>query len=346
MQSILISDQIFTLPMPPGENSAYSLRFRGPKFRCTAKHYNDTIPLHHIPPVAAERGTPTEDGGTTWLYQGSEYPGPPQSSLAAQVFLSTWDSDRLIYSKEQHNISSYETYISPGNVTEWTAFTAAEMQVCEPLSVLYDINVTFPRGIQNISYTSSDAKPLMTNSYIDTEYQGPTILYPETAEANVLEEWYQELSIFLPLTNEWTLLDALGAKLETLFYEYTLEYDSNNKYSDDNCRLGGYMENGTAVYGCSWAEGYAMNETQKYSKPYSTYWSLHYITVFRGARRNRLSDWSFRSTKMGRHVLIQPQNKSQPNRRYAQRCLGQDHHFSYLFGYLVGYGTRHHHPLP
>ncbi|KAI4714009.1 hypothetical protein J4E89_001459 [Alternaria sp. Ai002NY15] len=104
----------------------------------------------------------------------------------------------------------------------------------------------------------------MTNSYIDTEYQGPTILYPETAEANVLKEWYQELSIFLPLTNEWTLLDALGAKLKTSFYEYTLEYDSNNEYSYDNCRLGGYMENGTAVYECSWAEGYAMNETQKY----------------------------------------------------------------------------------
>ncbi|KAG9185444.1 hypothetical protein G6011_07988 [Alternaria panax] len=247
-QSTIISDQMFALPMHPGENSTYSLQFRAPNLRCNATHYEEKLSLLY---TLGDWEYKDVKDYTDWpAFEYKPYWVPPEPFLTAQTFRSGWDSNRLIFSSERHEIGRFEAYRSLDNSTRWEAFTRTEKQVCKPISVLHDVNATFPHGIQNVQYETRDAKALMATNY--TDGLGPSLSYP--IEAQSVQDWYDELYTLLPIFNEWALLDALGTALNFSFYESTGSPLLKPGSSESGCERGETMLDGTVVYGCNKTE--------------------------------------------------------------------------------------------
>jgi hypothetical protein len=229
-QSILINNQVFDLLAHPGENSTFHLRFRGPQLRCTVSRRNGSIPLE---------------------YRAQDNPYDTDDVLTGLVFASKWDWKSLLHSVTQHQIGNYTVQRSPRNVTSYKATVETTEQSCEAVSVLYAVEVTFPRGIRTIKHSLSDTKPLPKHKDIlDKENGVPFIELVFPPESRALEDWHKRIRAAIPISNEWALLDALGSLLEGKFYE------ASPRSSPYQCRKRNDKNNDTETKDC-WGWGRA-----------------------------------------------------------------------------------------
>ena len=182
--AIKFNNQIFPLPGHPGENSTYNLQFRGPRFECTTSQYNTTLALDYIP---------------------GKYAKVP-------VFISAWNRERKEHSLKQHRIASYGAQRNLDGSLVWNAYGVRNEQVCKAKSALYNVSITFPRGIQTIDYTLSDVKTI--SSQVDVLGARGSLRIELPPEPRALEVWYQQLATAIPISNEWAILDALGTVVE------------------------------------------------------------------------------------------------------------------------------------
>jgi len=184
-QAMISNNQVFTLPSHPGENSTYRLQFRGPHFRCTTTQYDSTVTLNYTPPA----------------------------SLLAPIFTTAWDQERMTYMSKQYDIANYSVQRDlESEALVWDANCVVDEQICISESVLYNLSVTFPRGLQTVDYSFSDSKalsrkvnPFGAESYLKIDL-------PPKMQA--FQDWYQKLSTIIPVSNEWAILDAMGALIE------------------------------------------------------------------------------------------------------------------------------------
>jgi hypothetical protein len=215
---------VFDLLAHPGENSTFHLRFRGPQLRCTVSRSSGSIPLEYR----------TQDND-------DEY----DDALTGLVFVSKWDSQPLLYSVTQHQIGNYTIQRSPRNVTSYEAIVKTTEQSCKAMSVLYAVKVTFPRGVRTIQHSLSDIKPLPKKQDIldeGTGFHGIGLVLPP--ESRALEDWHQRVLAAVPISNEWTLLDALGSVLTGKFYE------GSPRPFPDYCRKRNESNNDTEIQDC------------------------------------------------------------------------------------------------
>jgi hypothetical protein len=192
-QATVFNNQMFTLQGYAGENSTYHLQFRAPRFQCTTAQYNSTLLIDY------KLGRRIE----------------------APTFATVWDRERLIYSSKQYNIANYTVQRDLNSGLVWNANCVIEEQICMAQSVHYDVNVTFPRGVQTVSYSLGDAKVPLTQIDIlraGSEFGLQIELPPE---AKAFQDWYRELSRFIPASNEWAILDALGTLIEGTSFHLT-----------------------------------------------------------------------------------------------------------------------------
>jgi hypothetical protein len=196
-QSIITSNQVFDLLAHPGENSTFHLRFRGPQLRCNVSQSSGSIPL--------EYASPEDDKKNVGL-----------------VFVSKWNSKSLSYSVTQHQVGGFTIQRSPRNVTSYEGIVETTEQSCEAISVLYAVEVTFPRGIRTIKYSLSDVRSLPKQNDLFENVAGifPGIGLVLPPEPQALEDWHQRILAAIPISNQWALLDALGSVLRGKFYEY------------------------------------------------------------------------------------------------------------------------------
>lgn len=233
-QSVITNNQVFGLLVQPGENSTFRLHFRGPQLRCTVFQNHGPSPLEYS------------------RHNHTMFAGEMTAKL---VFVSEYNSFSLFYSVTQHQIANVTVRRSSHNVTSYEAFVETKRQSCEAVSVLYAVDVTFPRGIQTIQHILSDEKPLpkeedifddLGNLPLATGDSGSPqmglILSPESLAPQDLR---QRLLAALPISNEWALLDALGSVLTGTFYEYSPTPDLNS------CEKWDSPNNDTEIHECS-----------------------------------------------------------------------------------------------
>jgi hypothetical protein len=142
---------------------------------------------------------------------------------------------------------------SPDNTTTYEAYVETFEQSCKPNSMLFNITISFPRGMRRIEHTLSDARP--TSDPVDVyEGDGPvaerggsyarTLYLALPAEPKALEEWNQRIAAALPISNDWVLLDALGSVLGVEWY-------ANSPIPEpDECKQRGHLKNGITIYDC------------------------------------------------------------------------------------------------
>lgn len=232
---------MFTLPGHPGENSSYDLKFRGPHSRCTTAQYNSTVVID---------------------YKRRRY-------LQVPMFTTTWDQERLIYSSKQYAIPNYTVQRDLSNEIVGEANCRVEEQICIAQSVLYNVTITFPRGVQTVDYSFSGAKALPRKFEALGVESVLRLELPPKRQA--YEDLYHELSTILPNSNEWAILDALGAFIEGTSFQATspsqlvpsLDHPplqsplEQGYHSGSNCHLSEGSSNSTPVYVCrTWFESH------------------------------------------------------------------------------------------
>jgi hypothetical protein len=232
-QSIVTNNQVFSMPAHPGENSSYRLQFRGPQLRCELSKYNISIPLEYRTIDTTEK---------------------PTDALTALVFESEWDRKDLSYSVTQHNINNYTVQRTTKNITVYQAIVNTTKQSCRSVSVLYDVEIDFPRGVQTIQHSFSDERelPKMKEVFDDDESNGG---YPESwlvlpSGSQGLQNWHQKVLAALPVSNEWALLDALGSVLSGKFYEDSPASYIGGLLDPRFCAKRSGQSNDTAIYDC------------------------------------------------------------------------------------------------
>lgn len=245
-QAIVFNNQMFTLPSHPGENSTYQLQFRGPHFRCTTTRYNSTIALDYKP----------------WGY------------IEALEFTTAWDRERLIQTSRQFYITSYTVKRELSGDLVGEATCMVEEQICIAQSVLYNVSITFPRGVQTVDCFFSDLKALPRK--VDPFGAELYLKLELPPEIQALHNWYQILSTSIPASNEWALLDALGALIEGKSFQGT--YPSlpsptsgypamespteQGHHGGSNCHQRAGSSSTTPVYDCDgWWRGFD-NDTE------------------------------------------------------------------------------------
>jgi hypothetical protein len=231
---IIVNNQVLNLPRNPGENATYGLQFRGPQLRCNTLQENSTFPLEYKTDI--EEHFLEESGG-----------------LIAPAFESKWrwkqdPRDWPLYSVANHTIMAYTVQRTSENVTTYEGFRTTWKTICRPHSVLYDVKVSFPHGIQTIQHSTSNEEILepMRSPY-DNYTTADALNFG--AEAQVVEDWTNRMRTLLPLANEWALLEALGRFLEITSYESTLT-DGPGMDLTPLCDLSSISTNDIALSNC------------------------------------------------------------------------------------------------
>jgi hypothetical protein len=251
---------MFNLPVYPGENSTYNLQFRGPQVRCTSTSYNKTFPLEYQPPR-----DPTS-----------------VLSLVAPAFVSKWDwnlewnrdsQDAPLYYVVKYLPLTWTASRTSTNATSYEVLLATAELSCKPYSMLFNVEISFPHGIQTVQYTTSDVELLSpmgihpvlqvdlnlpkgaVYSEQNLELSAPVALLSLPANTQTLQDWNHRMHDLLPLANEWALLDALGLLIEDEIYLRTMSVslDPGNPW----CNESSISTNGTTFFDCGdWVSGH------------------------------------------------------------------------------------------
>jgi hypothetical protein len=244
-RSTIMNGQVLDLIVHPGENSTFNMQFRAPQFHCTSSAYNHSLDLRDP------------------LYDSTNL-------LLTPEFASEWhtpasDEHILKYSVRKHSLESVTVIRRPDNITTYEAQLETFEQSCWPKSMLYNVTISFPRGVRKIEHTLSDARAVPDPKDI---YDHPlpylaggnnSIYMALPAEPKALEEWNQKILTALPVLNEWVLLDALGSILPGHSRVANILPDPNGsewEQGDEDgpnytkCKQRELSENSTIVYDC------------------------------------------------------------------------------------------------
>jgi hypothetical protein len=212
-QSITTNNLIFDFFGHPDENSTFNMQFRAPQFQCTVSTYNHSIPLFDISPV-------------------NEEPFMPYLEFTSKWGSSLWDAN--VYTVEKHSIKSITVKSSPDNSTTYAARVETFKQSCKTNSMLYNITISFPRGVRKIEHTLSDARPMPDPVDIYDNDGSMLSMKISTAEPEALKEWKHRVAAAMQISNEWALLDALGDVLTFDWYSGAGIYCEQSEISENS----------------------------------------------------------------------------------------------------------------
>jgi hypothetical protein len=122
--------------------------------------------------------------------------------------------------------------LSDHNTKSYQADVETTELVCGPKSVLYNVHVSFPRGVQKIEYGISDENALLkkwkeaadVNLWSNSSWATMSLTLP--AQQQAARDFNQKMIDALPAFNQWALLDALGSLLDGEYHEVSANHGS------------------------------------------------------------------------------------------------------------------------
>lgn len=220
-------------PLAPlaGENSSYALTFEGPRLQC----YNISLQTDLVF---------TDPGGSVFPVFNASWLKPSWNGMKGEaVFELTYNKMKGFYPA----LRMIEECDSGGNCTSKVTPQANEtVQIlldkqtmrCEAFVSTYDVNVSYSKGIQNITYTMSDAQ-----SFEFGNNRGYLWEANSSSQIAVDTQAYKDYIALLPTWNynvtSRAILDAVG---------YNLEYKWRQRMVRSDDKLGKHrLANGTEV---------------------------------------------------------------------------------------------------
>ena len=141
--------------------------------------------------------------------------------MTALVSASSWDNQSQLYSVKRNYIKSVSVSRPSENISSYTATVETYEQICEPRSMLYDVDISFLRGTQKVVHSLSDARllPGPADLFDEEDDGSPRFQLTVPREAEALLEWHEKILTVVSSSCEWALLDALGTALDAKHYE-------------------------------------------------------------------------------------------------------------------------------
>jgi hypothetical protein len=224
----MMGDRMLSTPSHTGENSSYSLQFRAPQFQCNTSTYRENLNM-----TTDDRIHPKSTG---------------------PAFISTWLSDGSIFSVKKYVMD--HVYASQRNGSKRTGVVDVEHFQCRGVSVLFDLRVTHPNGIQEIERNISDLQPLKHFPYkIATGVSMPPLPYTNTSHyGEDVRNLTQSVAKLVPAMNERALLDAFGYLVESRSNQTCFGRNQNSSLATgDGCLKPSTLDNGTSIFICDWS---------------------------------------------------------------------------------------------
>lgn len=104
---------------------------------------------------------------------------------------------------------SFLPWMSAKNATT-TYEGNASMITCEPVSVMYDVRISYSKGQRKIVYTTSDPKPL-TLQDADPFLTSPISSWADIRnDTDEYKKWAADIQSKRDEWNQWALLDVVG----------------------------------------------------------------------------------------------------------------------------------------
>ncbi|KAF1843229.1 uncharacterized protein K460DRAFT_407592 [Cucurbitaria berberidis CBS 394.84] len=260
-ESILISGKILDFPSPAGENSSYTLEFRGPQLECDEKTIDSDDPEkftknHSLTPFTIN-WVPTKNLTITHLQDLRWYPRSGQP----------WTGNRTV------------TYMGTANVL-----------TCKPVSVLYSMDVSYLKGVRQIAYTKHDPYPLRPRTslrFSNQSKQSSTSLgTPDNSDLVLpnLEAWNNQVKQHLDIWTEWSLMITTLRPLE-----FSCE---NDEFLSDSARI--TLRNGTEVSGIYEARDF--NLTEQTMNEYIANVTISALTLKIGKNKTQVNVTEYHTT--------------------------------------------------
>ncbi|KAF2652967.1 hypothetical protein K491DRAFT_780657 [Lophiostoma macrostomum CBS 122681] len=214
-RSVMSSGRIVDLPAPRGENSSYHLEFRAPQLVCTESVRNTTN-------VTAADPRPID---TT-------------------VFSTTWNNnDSFTLSQER-----FLGWFFPDS-TQDTVARISEVRTlsCQPQSALYDLNISYVKGVQQSSYSIKDVQPFGLEDNGCFFVTNPPESTPASCNTNATTgSMFAVANISLATLKRtlesWNEFAPLDAMLQNMQYNYSVSNTLTSLPAGEFV-----LENGTAV---------------------------------------------------------------------------------------------------
>ncbi|KAF2679746.1 hypothetical protein K458DRAFT_393589 [Lentithecium fluviatile CBS 122367] len=237
-KSVLVSSQVYNLPVHTGENSTYRLQLRAPQLFCNTSIYNETIPLIYQQDYSYEYG------------------------LSALVFQSGYGTssyrNATSFNVTKSRILAYFTALNASETTEdFEAIVERNSIVCNTYTMNHDINVTYPKGVQTLEIVKSDPMPLLRKDWnFPWSYQWNGTgdeTWPFPPSRNDIKSYPQDLQEYIRNSSEalatysnWAVLDAFNNTMSYTWYESNVQWLSYLGLKPHT------LENGTMVNYTTW----------------------------------------------------------------------------------------------
>lgn len=180
------------------------LQFRAPRFRCNTTSYNSSTKLDY-------RAIQEDISGFKKF----------SSTVTGLAFQTIYL--RSNFSFISHRIIDYylPTPFSTSSTTYDASVEIKELR-CQPYSMRYTVNVSYPRGVRHLDYQVDDPKifryPRSLLNYTQARWPLESNHSDTASYSSELQNFINDLNDLLPRFNEFALLDSfitlMGYKLE------------------------------------------------------------------------------------------------------------------------------------
>ncbi|KAH7131814.1 hypothetical protein B0J11DRAFT_480593 [Dendryphion nanum] len=207
---IIKTGQVNSIGDSPGENSTYSLAFMAPQFKCKSERHNLTVPI-------------TRDLNLEQKLQ--DYSGNNRIVLSVdRMFSSGMNQEGLFVIKKGYLATGDLSTPHRGSASTSTYHATINMHMftCEPQLLEYKINISYPKSVQKVEYSTSAHRPFLPPYWeANLKYKWPKNHSDSMDWGNVslssypegLVDYVRSINDIIPVFSQRAILDAVTTNL-------------------------------------------------------------------------------------------------------------------------------------
>lgn len=189
------SGRIADLTAPRGENASYQLEFRAPQLKCSETVKNVTSRPLTLP-------------------------------FNTTAFFTTWNKNDTFSLFQERYIGFFAPNFSIYHRTEILRVSEIKTLNCKPQSALFNLNISYVRGIQHASFSVKDVKPFRLEENGCFFVYGRSVFIPASCNIDRRGRMTAAQNISLGslkrTLESWNVFAPLDAMLRNMQYNFTI----------------------------------------------------------------------------------------------------------------------------
>ncbi|KAH7074435.1 hypothetical protein BKA63DRAFT_595919 [Paraphoma chrysanthemicola] len=201
---LMFSGQSVTMPPLTGENSSYTLAFEGPRVQCRDLMMRNSTSLFqgdHVEVVF----------NGTWVYHGSfDDDGTSFERTYSRAVGYFPVPEKTIETCNNHGCSYSEVPLPDTTVT---MIFENQVMRCDAYTALYQANIKYGRGLQQVTYTTGAEEKLQFRKFTQFEWNATDSGSTQPDDTQVYKDWAAKLPEWYHKANSQAILESVGLHL-------------------------------------------------------------------------------------------------------------------------------------